>query len=77
MIHEIDLLQALLSGKCTPNDKVLDAASALTGIVSHNDSLSKVQQVFDANDVAVVIEDGAIVGIIAKIDVVEFLAARS
>jgi len=35
-----------------------------------------VQSVFDAHNVAVVVEGGKAVGIISKIDVVQFLAAR-
>ena len=41
------------------------------------DPLSRVQQVFDDNNIAVVVEDGRVTGIIAKIDVVEYLAART
>ncbi|MCH7603756.1 MAG: CBS domain-containing protein [Planctomycetes bacterium] len=42
-----------------------------------DDSLGKVQKIFDANNIAVVIEEEKVIGIITKIDVVEFLAARS
>ena len=47
------------------------------GQVSIDDPLSRVQQVFDDNNIAVVVEDGRVTGIIAKIDVVEYLAART
>lgn len=77
MVHEIDLLRALASGACKGDDKVLKAAAPLTGVVSIDDSLTKVQRVFDQDEVAVVIEDGEMSAIIAKIDVVEFLAERS
>ena len=42
-----------------------------------DDSLAKVQQVFDDENVAMVVEDAHVVGVISKIDMVEFLAARS
>ncbi|MFQ5590425.1 MAG: pyridoxal-phosphate dependent enzyme [Phycisphaerae bacterium] len=77
MIHEVDLLQTLVSGTCTADDPVLRAAKRLEGQVTLDDPLSKVQTVFDAHNVAVVLDDGNIVGIVGKIDVVEFLAARS
>jgi len=77
MVHEIDLLRALASGACKGDDKVLNAAAPLTGVVSIDDSLTKVQRVFDQDEVAVVMEDGEMSAIIAKIDVVEFLAERS
>ncbi len=77
MIHEVDLLQSLVSGDCTPDDPVRQAAKALQGRVSLDEPLSRVQQVFDEHNVAVVMEDEAVIGVIAKIDVVEYLAARS
>ncbi|MDH3690953.1 MAG: pyridoxal-phosphate dependent enzyme [Gammaproteobacteria bacterium] len=77
MIHEVDLLQSLVSGQCTPNDPVVRAAKKLHGQVGLEDSLSKVQAVFANDDVAVAVDHGTIAGIISKIDVVEFLSARS
>ena len=76
MIHELDLLQSLVNGTCTPDDPVRQAASCLEGQVKMDDSLSAVQRVFDEHNVAVVIEQEDVVGVISKIDVVEFLAAR-
>ena len=77
MIHEIDLLQNMVSGKCKPDDMVSKAAKPMHGRVEPGDSLSKVQKVFDEDNVAVVIDNERVVGIICKIDVVEFLASRS
>ncbi len=76
MIHELDLLQSLVSGKCTADDTVDEAATELEGEVTMDDSLSKVQSIFDADNVAVVVEKGKVIGVITKIDVVEFLASR-
>ncbi|MDX1431854.1 MAG: pyridoxal-phosphate dependent enzyme [Gammaproteobacteria bacterium] len=76
MIHEVDLLQSLVSGRCTPDDPVGKAAKSLEGMVAIDDPLTRVQEVFDQNNVAVVVEEGAVTGVITKIDVVEFLAAR-
>lgn len=59
------------------HDKAIKAATPLNGIVSIDDSLTKVQRIFDNGEVAVLIENGNLTGIIAKIDVVEFLAAKS
>ncbi|MBS36372.1 MAG: pyridoxal-5'-phosphate-dependent protein subunit beta [Thiotrichales bacterium] len=77
MIHEVDLLQSLVSGDCTPDDPVKKAATALRGQVLLDDSLSEVQRVFDEQNVAVVIEQEDVIGVISKIDVVEFLASRT
>ena len=77
MIHEADLLQSLISGNCTPQDSVLKAAKPLQGQVTMDDSLSRVQRVFDEQNVAIVIENKEIRGVISKIDMIEFLATRS
>ena len=77
MIHEVDLLQSLVGGRCTGSDTVIRAATPLQGQVSLDDPLTRVQAVFDDNNVAVVVEEGEVLGIISKIDVIEFLAARS
>jgi cystathionine beta-synthase len=76
MIHEADLLQSLVNGECTPDDTVERAAKPLEGQVGLDDPLTKVQRVFDENNIAVVVESGSVTGIISKIDVVEFLATR-
>ena len=76
MIHEVDLLQSLVSGHCTPGDSVMKSAKTLQGQVSIDDPLTTVQSVFDQNNVAVVVANGHVSGIISKIDMVEFLAAR-
>ena len=77
MIHEVDLLHSLVSGKCKPEDTVLQAAKPMAGMVSIDDPLSKVQAVFDENNVAIVMDNESVIGLISKIDVVEFLTARS
>jgi cystathionine beta-synthase len=76
MVHELDILQGLVSARCTANDPVMDVAKVLQGQVALDDPLTAVQSVFDAHNVAVVVEGGKVVGIISKIDVVQFLAAR-
>ena len=76
MIHETDLLQSLVRGECKSTDPVSKAAKPLQGMVRPEDSIGRVQRVFDQDNVAVVVDGDRIVGIISKIDVVEFLAAR-
>ena len=77
IIHEVDLLQGMVSGACTADCDVMQAAKPMHGMVGLDDSLAKVQAVFDEENVAMVIDDTHVVGIISKIDMVEFLAARS
>ena len=76
IVHELDLLQGLVNGHCTLNDSVDAASMPLEGQVALDDPLNRVQDVFDQHNVAMVVKDGDVVGVISKIDVVEFLAAR-
>ena len=77
IIHEVDLLQSMVRGECTADCDVMQAAKPMHGMVGLDDSLAKVQAVFDEENVAMVIDDAHVVGVISKIDMVEFLAARS
>ncbi|MCY4498366.1 MAG: CBS domain-containing protein, partial [Rhodospirillaceae bacterium] len=77
IIHEVDLLQSIIRGECTADAEVMRAAKPMHGIVRLDDSLAQVQEVFDDENVAMVVEDAHVVGVISKIDMVEFLAARS
>ena len=76
MIHEVDLLQSLVDQQYTTSDTVEHAAADLGGQVGIEDSLSAVQSVFDDENVAVVVEDGDVTGVISKIDVIEYLATQ-
>ncbi|NOX59561.1 MAG: hypothetical protein GXP29_11990, partial [Planctomycetes bacterium] len=49
----------------------------LQGRVTLADSLTKVQGILDTNNVAIVIENEQIIGIISKIDMVRYLTAKS
>ena len=77
MLHESDILQALIQGKCNSDDPAIKAATALQGQVALDDPLRQVQKIFEEKNVAVVVDERKIVGIIAEIDMVEFLAAKS
>ncbi len=76
MVHEVDLLQSLVSGNCQPDDPITKTATELHGTVDIEDPLSKIQAVLTDDDVAVVVDDGAICGIISKIDVVQYISSQ-
>ena len=76
IIHEVDMLHSLVNQECTLDDAVSRVAKELQGKVHVNDPITAVQEVFDDENVAMVVENGEVTGVITKIDVVEFLAAR-
>ncbi|MEM7229875.1 MAG: pyridoxal-phosphate dependent enzyme [Planctomycetota bacterium] len=77
MIHEADILHSLVSGECKPNDAISHAVKPLEGQVSIDAPLARVQDVFDANNVAVVMDDEQITSVLSKIDLVEYLANQN
>ena len=76
MIHEVDLLQGMLNGECTPDSFVVDIAKPLNGQVAVDDSLEHVQRVFESDNVVVVMKDGEMIGIISKLDLVLYMSHR-
>lgn len=77
MIDEVDILQSLISKRAKPEDPVRTVATPLQGMVKLEDSISKLKMIFDQNNVAVVVENHEVVGIISKIDMVRYLTAKS
>ena len=77
MIEELDILRAVASGEHTLEDPSRDVAKPLQGKVERHEALSDVQQVFENNNVAVVVDGGVINGIINKIDLLEFITQKN
>ena len=75
MIHESDLLRSLVSGQCSPEDPARSAAKELQGRVSPDDPITSVQKVLEEDNVAVVMDNGRLIGIVSKIDLIEYLTA--
>ena len=76
MIHEYDLLNALIGGTARSHDPIDSIIAPLQGVVSPDASLSALKQVFAQDNVAVVKEDERVSAIVTKIDLIEFLAAH-
>ncbi|MFN7131091.1 MAG: pyridoxal-phosphate dependent enzyme [Myxococcales bacterium] len=74
MIHEIDLLNAMLAGKAQPGDAVDTLIAPLQGVVTPDTQLLKLKDVFAEDNVAVVKEGAKVTAIITKIDVIEYLS---
>lgn len=74
IIHEQDVLQAVVNGSCSLEDKVEVAAKPMNGRVSKTEILSRVKAVLNENNVAIVMQDDQVEGIITKIDLIEYLA---
>jgi cystathionine beta-synthase len=73
MLHESDVLHFLLDPRRKPSEPVANAMASVEGAVTLDTPVEGLRAVFDADKVAVVLERGAVVGIVSKIDVIDFL----
>jgi cystathionine beta-synthase len=76
MVHESDLLAFLLDGHHKTTEPVANVMAPLDGVVSLDTPVEALQRVFAEDKVAVVLEKQALVGIVSKIDVIDFLSRR-
>jgi len=76
MIHEYDLLNALIAGSHKLGDNIDSIVTPLQGVVTPEASVQKLREVFAQDNVAVVREGTKVVAIVTKIDLIEHLAAR-
>ena len=76
MIHEYDLLNALIAGTHKLSDSIDPIVAPLQGVVTLETSLVQLREVFAQDNVAVVKEGERVVAIVTKIDLIEFLASR-
>lgn len=75
MVHESDVLHSLLSGERTLEQPVQPVP--LQGIVSPDMPVRELERVFSEDNVAVVMDQGIVTGIVTKIDLIAHLASQA
>ncbi len=73
MIHEYDLLNFLIEGKHRLSEVVEPLVQPLQGVVTPDTAISKLRDIFNDDNVAVVREGDRVTGIVTKIDLIDFL----
>ncbi|OFX15820.1 MAG: cystathionine beta-synthase [Armatimonadetes bacterium RBG_19FT_COMBO_69_19] len=76
MIAEVDLLNALLEGSHRPADPIEPIVDPAPPVVEPETSVDALARIFPSANAAVVVDHGAVVGIVTKIDVIDHLAKR-
>lgn len=76
MVHEIDLLSAVVDGTTTRSDKLEGLVQPLQGVIDPEASIEQLRAVLSADNVAVVVAGNKLVGIITKIDLIDYLSRR-
>ena len=77
MVEELDILRAVASGEYTLENSAREIARPLEGQVEPSQTLDHVQSVFEDNNVAIVVDAGKIVGVVNKIDLLEFFTRKN
>ncbi|MDY7228726.1 pyridoxal-phosphate dependent enzyme [Hyalangium rubrum] len=73
MVHELDLLNALVAKKIGFSDSIDAIVAPLQGMVAPETSLNRLREIFAQDNVAVVKDGEKIVGIVTKIDLIDYM----
>jgi cystathionine beta-synthase len=74
IVHELDVLHALQSGNVTLSSKVQEVAQPIGGLIYPKARIEELYRIFETDRVAVVVDSNQLMGIISKIDLIEYLA---
>ncbi len=77
IVHEVDLLRSLQSGVVSMDTPARDVASPIAGLLYPKARVEELFHLFESDHAAIVVDADRLVGIISKIDLVEFLATRN
>jgi len=77
MIEELDILRAVAGGEYSLQDSAREIARPLQGQIEPTQTLDHVQRIFEDNNVAIVVDAGEIVGVVNKIDLLEFFTRKN
>jgi cystathionine beta-synthase len=76
MLHEVDLLQALLDGRHKLDEPISGVMKPLAGIVTMRTPVSRLKELFATDHVAIVKDGDQLVAILTKIDLIDWLGTR-
>lgn len=76
MVHEYDLLEALLGGKIRYDQAIAGLVTPMQGRVTLDTPVAKLKDIFNKDHVAVVMQGERALAVVTKIDLIEYLGAR-
>jgi cystathionine beta-synthase len=76
IVHESDILSKMQKGKLDLDAPAATAASPIAGLIYPKARIEELFHIFATDHVAVVVDASKVVGIISKIDLIEYLAAK-
>jgi cystathionine beta-synthase len=76
MLHEVDLLQALIDGRHKMEDSIRGVMKPLAGVVTLRTPVSRLKELFATDHVAIVKDGDQLAAILTKIDLIDWLGTR-
>ena len=76
MVHELDVLRGLQSGAVTNETPVSAIAQPIGGLIYPKARVEELFRIFETDQVAIVVDAEKIVGVIGKIDVIDYMGKR-
>ncbi len=77
MVHEVDVLRGLQNGTVTADSAAKTICCPIGGLIYPKARIEELFRIFETDQVGVVVDNNRIVGIISKIDVLEFMSKRA
>jgi len=76
IVHESDLLRGLRSGEIAFDTPARKAAEPIAGVIYPKARLEELFHIFSADQVAIVVDAGQVVGVLSEIDLIEHLGRQ-
>ena len=76
MVHEVDVLRGLQDGTVTVTSPVKTISHPIGGLIYPKARIEELFRIFETDQVGVVVDNNKIVGIVSKIDVLDFMSRR-
>jgi cystathionine beta-synthase len=74
MVHEVDVLRGLQAGEVTAESPASKVSHAIGGLIYPKARIEELFRIFETDQVGVVVDNGKIIAIVSKIDVLDYLA---
>jgi cystathionine beta-synthase len=76
MVHEVDVLRGLQTGQVTTSSPAKAVAHPIGGLIYPKARIEELFRIFETDQVGVVLDNNKIVGIVSKVDVLEYMTKR-
>ncbi len=76
IVNEVDLLRGLQSADVNQDSPITDIATEIGGLIYPKARIEELYRIFETNDVAIVVDRQELLGIITKIDVIDYLSKQ-